>query len=120
MLPKSLQMKTNRVDEGGTNAVPRPGDYQLGSLESRVAARAMLETQGDQQRFRVNVSEVGKSFKLEDARCSRSLWPNGTVFEMVEVGAYDITEAESEQIERWIRTVPINHRTYKFGGVGNG
>jgi hypothetical protein len=30
--------------QGGTNPAPRPGNYPLGSLESRVAARAILDS----------------------------------------------------------------------------
>ncbi len=47
MLRKFLETKSNGVTEGGTDPAPRPGDYDLGSLESRAAARMMLEGEGE-------------------------------------------------------------------------
>ena len=127
MLPKSLETKSNRVTEGGTDSTPRPGDYDLGSLESRAAARALLDSKSasDQQnRLRV-VRSIGKSLTLEKSTCLRyqcadSRDPSrNLVIEMVDLDGGYPTDAQSERLEQWIRTVPIDGKTYKFAEVGN-
>ena len=43
MLRNSLITKRTESRNPQQNPMPKPGDYELGSLESRAAARAMLE-----------------------------------------------------------------------------
>jgi hypothetical protein len=38
-----------------TNPGPRPGDFPIGSLESRAAARALVESKGKKEAFRIVV-----------------------------------------------------------------
>ena len=58
---------------------PKPGDYDLGSLESRAAARTML-LKGSRNRCRVIVTKMGRPLNLERSNCCRSFWPDVTVF----------------------------------------
>jgi hypothetical protein len=129
MLRKLLETKSDGVAEGGTDSAPRPGDYDLGSLESRVAARALLDEKSadDQQnRLRVVVQNMGKPAKLETSTCLRYQCPDSRepgkslVIEMVDLDGSHPTELQLEQLERWICRVPIDGQTYKFAEVGNG
>ncbi len=107
---------------------PKPGDYDLGSLESRVAARALLDAKpvDDQQdRVRVVVKCIGKPVTLEMSTCLRyQLAPSegtgkGLLVEMVDLDGAHPTETQSERLEQWIRRIPIDGQTYKFTEVGN-
>ncbi len=107
----------------------KPGNYDLGSLESRAAARALLDAKGaDDQpnRLRVVVRSVAETAKFGTATCMRyqcadSREPGKTlVIEMVNLGGAHPTEIEFDQLERWICRVPIDGRTYKFAEVGSG
>lgn len=111
-------------------SLPNPADYELGSLESRAAARALLDAKlaGDQQKkFRVIVEAIGRpsdlreypaTLSLKSATCCRSFWPDGTLFELLECAG--LTAAQSEQLEQLIRMVPIDGKKYKLAEVGNG
>src|SRR5215472_15475729 len=70
------------TSEGGTKSGPKPGDFPVGSVESRAAARARLEG-GQQPRLRVTLIRIGKTLQLGTSTCARSFWPDGTVFELV-------------------------------------
>jgi hypothetical protein len=107
----------------------KPGNYDLGSLESRAAARALLDAKSadDQQnRLRVVVRSVAGTAKFGTATCLRykcadSREPGKSlVIEMVDLDGSHPTEMELEQLEDWISRVPIDGQTYKFGEVGNG
>jgi hypothetical protein len=124
MLRKFLETEGHGVTEGGTDPVPRPGDYELGSLESRAAARGLLDEKlaGDQRnRLRVVVRRIGRLVKLEMSTCMRYQYAGrNSVIEMVKLDGARPTETQSEQLDRWIRKVPINGQTYKFAEVSNG
>lgn len=115
MFRNSMKGKAMEPRNPQRSGSPRPGDYELGSLESRAAARAMLDRRLTQQqkRFRVHVRAIGKSLKLENTRCTRSMWPDGTVSEMMKFdGGDSLTAAQREQLEQLIRRVPIDGKEH--------
>jgi hypothetical protein len=108
--------------------VSKPGDYALGSLESRAAARALLDARlmGQQQnRVRVIVGNIGKAVQMETSTCLRyesvdSREPGQSlVIEMVELDGTGPTEDQLKQLDQWICRVPIDGKKYRFGEVGN-
>ena len=59
--------------------------------------------------WRYLVSMSGSKLSLEGATCQRSLWSDGTLFEMVlfpehHAGADEVTD---DELERWIATFPV-------------
>jgi len=46
---------------------------------------------------------------LENATCSRTLWPDGTVLEMVRLGERGEGQEEltDEELDRWVASFPI-------------
>src|SRR5215472_14468891 len=81
------------TSEGGTESGPKPGDFPVGSLESRAAARARLEGE-KQPKIRMTLLTIGKPFQLVNSTCTRTSWPNGTLFEFVEFNGSEPTEAQ--------------------------
>jgi len=97
--------------------LPSPAAYELGSLESRAAARALLDAKlnvDQRKRFRLVVERIGGQGNLEMSTCTCSLFPDGTVSEFVEFHGSDPTEVEREQLEKLIRKIPIDGRKHRF------
>jgi hypothetical protein len=126
MLRNFLEIQNNGAGEGGTDQGPRPGDYDLGSLESRAAARALLSEKlaGDQQnRLRAVVTKIGGTPKLEASTCLRYQCTDNRdpgrnlVVEMVKLDGDHPTAAQLEHLDRWICRVPLDGKTYKFAKV---
>lgn len=90
--------------QGATNSIPKPGDYPLGSLESRAAARALLE--GNQKRVRLIFYVIDKPLNLETSSCVRLFWPDGTLFEevMLDGSSSNLTD---EELDTFVATFPI-------------
>ena len=85
----------------------RPEDFQVGSLQSRAAARSLL-LQG-QNKVRVILFVYDQPLNLETSTCERQIGQTGTLFELVSLdGSHtDLSEAELEEI---IQQLPIVHR----------
>jgi len=116
-------MKTNTRESPNLQLaeMPRPGDYELGSIGSRAAARALLDAKlkADQRkRFRVMLTTIGRPLSLETSGCTRSLWPDGTVFENVRFDGTDPTEAQLEHLEKLICKIPIDGKEHTFAEMG--
>ncbi len=82
------------------NDVPRPSDYELGSVEWRVAARALLEAKvaGDQQnKLRVVVEHMRTPCQPGSSTCQRYFYTNGTLMEILHLGASG--ELSMDQVE---------------------
>jgi hypothetical protein len=47
---------------------------------------------------------------LEDATCRRTLWPDDTLFEMVELNQHNAgpDELTDEELETWVESFPVN------------
>jgi hypothetical protein len=106
------------------NDVPKPGDFELGSIESRAAARALLEgeTGADQRkRFRVFVETIGRPATVRAPTCLR-YWMaperqsgKRTLMELIKVDGVEPTE----NFEEWICTVPIDGKTHSMPKSGD-
>jgi hypothetical protein len=106
------------------NDIPRPGDFELGSVESRAAARALLEEENsdDQRnRFRILVETMGRPATLQMPTCLR-YWiaterktTKRVVMELIKVdGIYS-----AEELEQWIRRIPIDGKTHSMPKSGD-
>lgn len=89
---------------------PKPGDYELGSLESRAAARAILDGRYPRNRLRVVVSEY-RPLDLQQSRCTRQVWDNGTLFDFVELKG-SASELTALQLEQFIDRFPIDGKKH--------
>ena len=59
--------------------------------------------------LRIVVSHAGRPFDLSKATCSRTMWPNGHLMEMVDLhgGDYGLRE---EDLENFIQSFPVERR----------
>ena len=101
--------------------LPNPADYELGSLESRAAARARLDAQatGLQKRCRVIVSVIGLQCHLENCTCCRSFWKDGTLFEFVKLDGCD-PDFTATPLDELVGKIPIDGKEYPLAEVGTG
>jgi hypothetical protein len=106
------------------NDAPRPGDFELGSVESRAAARALLEgeTDDDQRnRFRVFVETMGRPATIQAPTCLR-YWMaperktgKRALMELIKLdGVYS-----AQKLEKWICRVPIDGKTHSMPENGD-
>jgi hypothetical protein len=54
-------------------------------------------------------SIAGGDKSLENAKCFRTLWPNGTLFEMVHLNRSNDgpDKVTNEELDRWVEGFPI-------------
>ncbi|MGA2186400.1 MAG: hypothetical protein ABSH47_25575 [Bryobacteraceae bacterium] len=59
--------------------------------------------------FRLIVCRYGAKTSLENATCKRTLCPDGTVMELVELnGSYEGSHSvTAEELDRWVASFPI-------------
>jgi hypothetical protein len=57
------------------------------------------------QYLRIVVFRLDRSQKSKHATRRRTLWPEGTLFEMVHLGCEELA---SEDLDRWISSIPID------------
>jgi len=110
MLGKALITNRNGSNGPQQKEAPRPGDFELGSLESRAAARAMLDGRY-QPRCRVTVHRVGGVLDLTGSTCVRSTWPNGTICEFVRFDG-DGRQVNQARLDQIIGKLPIDGKEY--------
>ena len=62
------------------------------------------------RRLRMMISMAGAEPSLEDATCRRTLWPDGTVFEMIEFNRHNEgpDELTDEKLDRWLEEFPVD------------
>jgi hypothetical protein len=62
------------------------------------------------RRLRMLVSMAGARPSLEEATCGRTLWPDGTLFEMVEFHKHNDgpDELTNEELDRWLEGFPVD------------
>jgi hypothetical protein len=56
------------------------------------------------------IGMAGAEPSLEDATCRRTLWPDGTLFEVVEFNRHNDgpDELTDEELERWLERFPVD------------
>lgn len=88
---------------------PRPGDFLLGSPESRAAARMRLaeKLEHPKKTFRVVVTAIGMPLDLATSTCQRYFWPNDSLFELVHLSGCD-SGLTATQLEEFISRHPIS------------
>ena len=61
------------------------------------------------RRLRMVVRKAGSTGSLEDATCSRTLWPDGTLFEMVRLDWSDEGPGTltAKEPHRWVEGFPV-------------
>ena len=61
------------------------------------------------RRLRMMISMAGAEPSLDDATCRRTLWPDGTLFELVEFNRHNDgpDELTDEELDRWVETFPV-------------
>ena len=79
-------------------------DRRLYRLEDRFGFRAK-----PRDRFRLVISRMGRGESLENATCSRTIWPSGTLFELVRLNGNraGIGALSDEELDRWVDSFPI-------------
>jgi hypothetical protein len=96
--------KKTGIEQGATDSTPKPGDYELGSLQSRAAARAVLNA--NLQRVLMVYSCKNRPLNLQTATCERMLWPDGLLVEMVFLHGR-ASELTDQQLDEFINRFPI-------------
>jgi hypothetical protein len=96
--------KVTTIGQATIDSTPKPSDYELGSLQSRASARAVLDA--GLRRIQIIFSCEEEPLHLETSTCERILWPGGYVAEMVMLDGRtsDLTE---KQLEEFISRFPI-------------
>ena len=56
------------------------------------------------------ISMAGAEPSLEDATCTRTLWSDGTLFEMVEFNRHNEgpDELTDEELDKWLESFPVD------------
>jgi len=76
---------------------------RLRRLEGRYAL-----ADGPREVFRLVVRHLGPAEDFERAICRRTLWPNGTVCEIVQLGTgHPESDLTGEKLEEWIAGFPV-------------
>jgi hypothetical protein len=77
---------------------------RIGRLENQLQL-----TGNPRDRFRLVMRRLDRKPGLENATCRRTLWPNGTVFEMVWLNKRDDRAGEptAEELDKWVATFPV-------------
>lgn len=62
------------------------------------------------RRLRMTISMAGAEPSLEDATCRRTLWSDGTLFEMVEFHTHNAgpDELTDEELDTWVESFPVD------------
>jgi hypothetical protein len=62
------------------------------------------------RRLRMMISMAGAEPSLEDANCRKTLWSDGTLFEMVEFNKHNDgpDELTDEELGRWLERFPVD------------
>jgi len=76
------------------------------NLKARLQKLERHHTEAQRGRFRIIVSRAGKPFDLATATCTRTLMPDGSLMEIVNVNGsgHDLSD---EELERFIQSHPV-------------
>jgi hypothetical protein len=75
-------------------------------LNARLKTLERHQRQVLKEPFRVVVSHVGEPLDLAKATCTRTIWPNGQLFELVNLNGGDYGLSD-EDLERFIQSFPV-------------
>jgi hypothetical protein len=59
------------------------------------------------ERFRLVVRSAGEMLGSESATCRRTLCPDGTLMELIEMSATHARDLSQEELNRWVATFPV-------------
>ena len=76
------------------------------NLKARIKKLERERNQVSREPLRFVVSHAGKPLDLSKATCTRTLWPDGHLFELVNLNGGDDGLRE-EDLERFIQSFPI-------------
>jgi len=76
------------------------------NLKARLKKLERLQSQVSREPFRLVVSHAGKPLDLAKATCTRTIWPNGQLFEFVNLNGTDYGLSK-EDLEKFIQSCPI-------------
>ena len=94
---------SKRRERPARNDELRPGDFPVGSLQSRAAARAALQPR---VAFLMLIDGYELPLNLETSTCERRLWPNNQICEIVILDG-PATAISQEELYKWIESHPI-------------
>jgi|GEM_PF-5545627 len=79
------------------------------SLKTRLKTLERHQRKVFNEPLRIVVSHAGKPFDLSKATCSRTMWPNGHLMEIVDLhgGNYGLRD---EDLENFIQSIPLGRR----------
>jgi len=79
------------------------------SLKTRLKTLERHRRKVFNEPLRIVVSHAGKPFDLSKATCSRTMWPNGHLMEIVDLhgGNYGLRD---EDLENFIQSIPLGRR----------
>ena len=76
------------------------------NLKARLKRLERQQSQIALEPFRVVVSHAGKPLDLAKATCTRTIWPNGQLFEFVNLNGTD-HGLSKEDLEKFIQSFPV-------------
>ena len=79
-------------------------------MKARLQKLERQHSQVERERLRMVVSFAGRPFDLTKATCTRTLWPNGHLMEMVNLHGSDYG-LKDEDLEMFIQSFPIEVRS---------
>ena len=80
------------------------------NLKARLKTLERHQRQVFKEPFRLVVSHAGEPLDLTKATCTRTMWPNGHLMEIVNLNGGDYGLRE-EDLENFIQSFPVERRT---------
>ena len=78
-------------------------------LNARLKTLERQQRQVFEKRFRLVVSYAGEPLDMTKATCTRTIWPNGQLFELVNLHGTD-EGLSNEDLENFIQSFPLERR----------
>jgi len=82
------------------------------SLKTRLKQLERQQSQVSRQPFRLVVSHAGKPLDLTKATCTLTIWPNGQLFELVDLNGGDYGP-EKEDLEKFVQSFAVEKSKMK-------
>lgn len=81
------------------------------NIRARLKALERARSSSSLEPFRLVVSHAGEPLDLAKATCSRIVWPNGHLFELVSLNGND-DDLSEDDLESFIQSFPIEYRRH--------